>query len=95
VHLVPALGDRKLDAIKNEDVQQLKSTLRDKAPKTVNNVLTVLSVLLKKGVEWGVIDQVPCTIKVLAVVRREASFHDFDGYERLVDAARVKGWRLT
>ena len=27
------------------------------------------------------------------VVRREASFHDFDGYERLVDAARVKGWR--
>ena len=93
VHLVPALGNRKLDAIKNEDVQQLKGTLRDKAPKTVNNVLTVLSVLLKKGVEWEVIDQVPCTIKVLPVVRREALFHDFDGYDRLVDAARVKGWR--
>ena len=93
VHLVPALGDRKLDAIKNEDVQRLKSRFRDKAPKTVNNVLTVLSVLLKKSVEWEVIDHMPCTIKVLPVVRREASFHDFDGYERLVEAACVKGWR--
>ena len=31
MHLMPALGFRKLDAIRNEDVQRLKSTLRDKA----------------------------------------------------------------
>ena len=93
MHLVPALGSRKLDAIRNEDVQRLKSTLRHKATKTVNNVLTVLSVLLKKAVEWEVIDNMPCTIKVLAVTRREASFHGFEGYERLVKAARIKGWR--
>ena len=31
VHLVPALGDKKLDAIRTEDVQQLKSALQDKA----------------------------------------------------------------
>src|SRR5436190_2130188 len=48
VHLVPPLGDRKLDAITTEDVQRLKSGLAGKAVKTVNNVLTVLSVLLKK-----------------------------------------------
>ena len=35
----------------------------------------------------------PCAIKMLPVVRRESSFHDFDAYERLVEAARVKGWR--
>jgi len=93
VHLVPALGSKKLDAIRNEDVQRLKSTLRHKATKTVNNVLTVLSVLVRKAVEWEVIDNMPCTIKVLAVTRREASFHDFEGYERLVEAARIKGWR--
>jgi integrase len=92
-HLVPELGSRKLDAIKNEDVQRLKNRLRDKAPKTVNNVLTTLSVLLKRAVEWEVIDTMPCAIKMLPVVRRESSFHDFDAYERLVDAARVKGWR--
>jgi integrase len=93
MHLRPALGSRKLDAIRNDDVQRLKGTLRHKATKTVNNVLTVLSVLLKKAVEWEVIDTMPCTIKVLPVVRREASFHDFEEYERLVEAARLKGWR--
>jgi hypothetical protein len=37
MHLIPALGNRRLDAITNEDVQQLKAALRGKARKTVNN----------------------------------------------------------
>lgn len=93
VHLVPLLGDRRLDAIRNDDIQRLKGALREKSVKTVNNVLTVLNVLLKKAVEWGVIDQMPCAIKVLPVVRPEARFHDFDGFDRLVEVARMKGWR--
>ena len=93
VHLVPALGDRRLDAIKNEDVQRLKWTLREKASKTVNNVLTVLNMLLKKAVEWEVIAQMPCTVKLLPIVRPAASFHDFGDYERLIRAARAIGWR--
>ena len=56
VHLLPALGHKRLDAIKSEDVQRLKRNLEAKSPKTVNNVLAVLSVLLKKAVEWEVID---------------------------------------
>src|SRR5919201_4494748 len=40
--LVRLLGSRRLDAITTEDVQRLKTHLRDRAPKTVNNVLTVL-----------------------------------------------------
>jgi hypothetical protein len=47
VHLVPALGHKRLDAIKSEDVH-LKGRLSTKAAKTVNNILTVLNVLLKK-----------------------------------------------
>jgi integrase len=94
VHLVPALGNKKLDAIKNEDVQRLKWTLREKSVKTVNNMLTVLNVLLKKALEWDVIEQMPCAIKMLPVGgRAEAAFHDFDAYERLVDWARVAEWR--
>jgi hypothetical protein len=45
VHLEPTLGHKKLDAIKSEDVQHLKSRLITKAAKTVNNILTVLNVL--------------------------------------------------
>jgi hypothetical protein len=57
-HLVAALGAKRLDAITTDDVQKLKHRLRDRAPKTVNNVLTVLSVLLKKAVEWDAIERV-------------------------------------
>jgi integrase len=59
-----------------------------KAPKTVNNVLTVLSMLLKKAVEWNVIDRMPCAIALLPIARAQARFHDNDQYERLVEAAR-------
>jgi len=87
IHLVPFLGRKRLDRIKSEDVQRLKSRLGNKATKTVNNVLTVLNKLLKVAVEWEVIEQMPCTIKLLPVVQPEMEFHDFDEYEALVEAA--------
>ena len=54
-HLLPMLGRKRLDEINDEDVQRLKGKLANRSVKTVNNVLTVLSVLLKKAVEWGVL----------------------------------------
>jgi integrase len=91
VHIVPMLGTKRLNEITNEDVQRLKRALAAKAAKTVNNVLTVLNTLLKKAVEWGVIDQMPCTIKLLRVSKPAVPFYDFDEYERLVDAAQAVG----
>src|SRR5258705_5653403 len=88
VHLIPLLGDKRLDAIQTEDVQHLKSALGHRAEKTVNNVLAVLSVMLKTAVEWGVIERVPCSIRMLTTTKSAASFYDFDEYERLVEAAR-------
>jgi integrase len=87
IHLVPQLGDERLNAITTEDVQRLKQRLSSKAPKTVNNVLTVLHTLLRKAVEWDVIEQVPCTIRLLRIGARSVDFYDFDEYERLVTAA--------
>jgi integrase len=89
VHLVPALGQKQLDAIRNEDVQRLKSTLSTKAPQTVNNVLTVLNMVLKKAVEWEVLDHVPCSVKLLRVPKGSTAFFDFDEYERLVATAKT------
>ena len=88
VHLFPPFGNKRLHEITTEDVQQLKSAMTTKAPKTVNNVLTVLSVMLKTAVEWGVIDRVPCMIKLLKAPKTTAAFYDFDEFERLVEAAR-------
>jgi integrase len=89
VHLVPRLGGKRLDMIVSEDVQRLKSNLQNKEPKTVNNVLTVLSTLLKKAVEWGAIAAMPCTIRLLRAPKSSASFHDFEAYERLVTTAHA------
>jgi integrase len=86
-HLVPHLGTRRLDTITTEDVQRLKHILTARAPKTVNNVLTVLNVLLRKAVEWNVIERIPCTIRLLPIPKPQAQFHDFEAYERLVNAA--------
>jgi integrase len=88
IHLAKAFGDKRLDEITTEDVQRLKAALTERAPKTVNNVLTVLSVVLRTAVEWGVIARVPCSIKLLKAPKSEASFHDFDEFERLVEVAR-------
>jgi integrase len=88
IHLIPLLGRKRLNAITNEDVQRLKRAMEKKAVKTVNNTLTVLSVLLKKALEWDVIDRMPCTVRLLKTVRPSPGFHDFDDYERLVEAAK-------
>jgi integrase len=88
VHLLPLLGTERLDRISSEDVQRVKHQLRDRAPKTVNNVLTVLNMVLKKAVEWDVIERVPCTIRLLPIPKSSAGFYDFDDYERLVQAAK-------
>jgi len=87
-HLKPLLGSRRLDAITTEQVQRLKHALKNRAPKTVNNVLTTLSVLLKKAVEWDVIDRMPCSIRLLPIPKASAGFYDFDDYERLIQNAR-------
>lgn len=88
VHLIPNLGSKRLDRISNEDVQRVKNRLNDKARKTVNNVLTVLNMMMKVAVEWNVIREMPCTIKLLPVTPGDADFHDFHEYERLVDASK-------
>jgi hypothetical protein len=59
----------------------------------VNNVLTVLNTMLKKAVEWGVLDRMPCMVGVVPTPKPAAQFHDFDAFERLVDAARDLDWR--
>ena len=92
VHLIPMLGRKPLGGITTEDVQRLKSALERKAPKTINNVLTVLKVTLRKAVAWGVIDSVPCEIRLLRIPRGSAKFYDFADYERLLGLAKTDGW---
>ena len=69
----------------------MKLALTNRAPETVNNVLTVLSTLLKKAVEWDELDRLLCAIKLLPNPKKAVGFHDFDHYERLLSIARRRG----
>jgi integrase len=46
---------------------------------------------LKKAVEWGELERLPCAIKLLPNPRKTMGFHDFDQYERLLTVARKRG----
>jgi integrase len=92
-HLIPMFGSLKLDQISSESVAKLKARLRDRSRSRTNNVLSVLSKLLKVAVEWGVISALPCTIKLLKVSNSTPRFHEFDEYARLVEGARKVGMR--
>lgn len=87
-YLKPRMASKKLDAVTDSDVQKLKADLRDLSPKTTNNALVCLNGILKRAVEWHVIDRMPCTIKLLNVPKvLEPKFYEPHQYERLVDAA--------
>jgi integrase len=87
LHLVPHLGDKRLDAISEEDVQTLKAKLSARKAKTINNVLHVLSGMLRTATKWKVIDRMPCAIEPLKAPKPTTTFYEFDEYERIVQAA--------
>ena len=87
-HLVPVLGQKRLDKITDSDVGTLMSRMRGRSGKTVNNVLCVLSKLLKVAVKWKVISSMPVAIeRVGEEDSREVEFYEFEQYEALVEAA--------
>lgn len=67
-HLLPAFGTSTLDAITVRRIEALKAEKLGSglAPKTVNNILTVLSSSLRSAVEWQVLAAAP-RIRLLRV----------------------------
>ena len=89
LHLVPHIGHRRLDEIGADDVTLIKSALRGKAVGTVNGVLTVLSVLLHKAVEWGVTPKRDIDIPLLVDPDDDdVEFYDRDAIAKLLDVAK-------
>ena len=93
-HLVPTLGKLKLDEIGTAQVQKLKGKLSKRKPKTVNNVLNTLSVILRVAVKWGVIERMPCHIELLKSPASEMEFYDLEEHKHLVEAAAELGERI-
>lgn len=90
-YLYPVLGHKRLNEISDADIAKLKSALTELKPKTVNNVLSVLSKLLHVAMEWRVILDMPCRITLLRTQDVEMQFYEVEQYDRLVRAAAKLG----
>lgn len=90
-HLLPLMGHKRLDELTPLDLQALKTKLKDRKPKTLNNVLAVLSKLLKVAVDFEVIDAPPISAKGKKADAPEMEFYEFDDYAKLVEAAESIG----
>jgi hypothetical protein len=93
VHLDPALGTLRLDAIGHEQVEGYKAKKLEEqlAPKTINNHLTVLRRMLVVAVEWGRLPAVPI-VRWLRAPTPDFDFLTFEEAARLV-ATSDSEWR--
>lgn len=91
VHLGPLLGTVRVDAIGPAQVAKVKGERADRKPKTVNNILGVLSRILKCAFDWGVIASAPKKLGMLPIEDSEPHWYEVHDYRRLVDAARAVG----
>jgi integrase len=78
----------KLDEIRTEHVQRLKTRLSELNPKTANNVLTVLNTMLRVAKDWGLISELP-KIRLLKWQPPEMEYYDFPAWEALTRAAEA------
>lgn len=94
IHLLPRLGHLRLDELNDTHLQKLKADLSDKNPKTVNNVLTVLSKMLKVAVKWRVLHHAPVEIELFRVDPPAVAFYEFEQYDALVRHAEQIDLRI-
>ncbi len=87
LHLGPQLGTKPLHAITTADVAVLKGTLAKRSPKTVNNILSVLSRALHSAIDWGMLTVMPCKLNLLKTTEGQPDWYELHDYRRLVDAA--------
>ncbi len=85
-HLLPVLGERRLDEIGPAELQALKR--RELKASTINGVLKKLKVILGRAVAWGVLPREAMPrFTPLREPRAQPAFYDFPDYARLVRAA--------
>jgi len=93
-HLLPILGDLRLDEIDAEAVQRLKAARADRhMASTVNKVLARLKTILRSAIEWKVIAMMP-PIKRLKEPKLEKPHYKQVDDEKFLAAARKADLKL-
>ncbi len=85
-HLIPYFGKMSLSQISIYDIDQFKAQKNAEGlnPKTINNIITTLSVSLKTAVDWKLITEIP-KIKLLKTPESKYKFLTVDQLNLLLD----------
>jgi integrase len=86
-HIYPALGDLPLDQIRTERVARFCAGLSTYSRKTLANILATLAKLLRTAVDWDVLREMPCRIKIPKSMRTPPTFYEQSTMRCLIDAA--------
>ncbi len=97
LHLIPALGSKRLDAINEVEIENLKNVLKNKISAgnrskmhlnaaTINIVLLVLKRMLRIAQEWKIISGNP-RLKLLKKGEKKFDFLSFEEADRLIEVA--------
>jgi integrase len=91
VHILPLLGDRRLDALGERDLVALKARLLDLAPSSAAEVLKTLKALLHRAVKLGHLTRPPLEIQIPRRPRKEPVAYSADETAALLTAAAAAG----
>jgi integrase len=93
-HLVPMLGRKKLSAIGYAEIERFKANRLDSGlkPKTINNILGVLSSLLSVAKKFKLVTELP-DIQWLKVAKPEIDYLNYEDAQRLSDGTKPARWR--
>ena len=89
VHLVPALGHKRLDAIKSQDVQHLEGRPEHEGGEEGQQRAVGVERAVTQGGGVGRARANAVHGPAAAVPTSSTAFYDFDDYERLVETARL------
>jgi integrase len=89
-HLIPVLGQRRLDELTGADLLEVQTHLREAGagPKTTNNVLSVLSKLLRVALRVEALRHMPVAVELVKVAPPDMEHLEEDELDRILVAAR-------
>lgn len=95
LRILPRFGDKALNELTQNDVQEFKAWLTGPepkglalAPRTVNSTLTTLGTIFNKAVDWQLLTKTPFDV-TRQKVDKTLHFYTFEEFECLVEAAEL------
>lgn len=92
----PFFGQMRIDRVNQREIAKFKGWCQNEglSPKTINNLLGILSKMLRTAVDWEVMEQSP-KIKKMKNRIPEMDFFDFDETDRLLDAVKDEHYAIV